>query len=268
LGQLFATVVEDKTNEYSDETREFVYKQFGTCLRAFLTIFEVTMVPGGFIAYRFLYDEIHPFVSLFFLFYNMIVTFAVVRVISALFLKATLAAGSADEEHMAQEKEIARIKYVEILKNVVAQDHLRGRQKGMIVDDGNGSPESGQKSYTSAEGGAFDEPEESTESMVTQEELFQLLKLPRMHDWLTDKEVALGEHETQWLYKALSREDGRISFSDFVDALLKMRGPARAAEVQLTLQETARVLDELKDMERTQDVMKGKMSAMSASFMV
>merc|ERR1712232_138756 len=41
------------------ELRDFVFKRFGTWTNSMLTLFEVTMSPGGFVNYRRLYEEVH-----------------------------------------------------------------------------------------------------------------------------------------------------------------------------------------------------------------
>merc|ERR1712048_1504757 len=87
------------------DLRNFIFNRFGTWTNAMLTIFEVTMSPGGFVQYRRLYEEVHPLFGIFFVVYVCLVTFAVVRVITAMFLKTTLAAASNDDARSLVEKQ-------------------------------------------------------------------------------------------------------------------------------------------------------------------
>merc|ERR1712110_1026472 len=71
------------------ETRQFLWESFGTCFQAYISMFELTMWPGAVAKYRRLYDDVGSYIALFFVGYSILVTFAVVRVITAMFLKAT-----------------------------------------------------------------------------------------------------------------------------------------------------------------------------------
>merc|ERR1719335_957692 len=95
---------EGTTDAESEELQMFIWTSFGTWTNAMFTIFEITMAPGGFIKYRRLYEEVHALFGIFFVLYVCVVTFAVVRVITAMFLKATLSASDSDEQDTAREK--------------------------------------------------------------------------------------------------------------------------------------------------------------------
>merc|ERR1712039_1066959 len=93
------------------DTRVFLWDTFGTCFQAYISMFELTMWPGAIAKYRRLYDEVSVVLSLFFVGYSILVTFAVVRVITAMFLKATLAAANADEDKLNDAKIHQRSEY-------------------------------------------------------------------------------------------------------------------------------------------------------------
>merc|ERR1719281_1786161 len=102
MAQVIQPFMEDATDK--PDLQEFIWKHFGTWTNAMFTIFEITMAPGGFIQYRRLYEEVHPLFGIFFVCYVCVVTFAVVRVITAMFLKATLSASDSDEKNTAKER--------------------------------------------------------------------------------------------------------------------------------------------------------------------
>merc|ERR1712100_561523 len=106
--------MEDTSNP---ELQMFIWKAFGTWTHSMFTIFEITMAPGGFIKYRRLYEEVHFAFGAFFVIYVCVVTFAVVRVITAMFLKATLSASDSDEEDTAREKSERWSNYVKSLED-------------------------------------------------------------------------------------------------------------------------------------------------------
>jgi len=87
------------------DTRMFVYDRFGTFFRSCITLFEMTFAIGtwGRVG-RVVIFSVSRWYALFFLGYLTLVSFAVIRVISAIFLKETLAASSKDADTlMAQE---------------------------------------------------------------------------------------------------------------------------------------------------------------------
>jgi hypothetical protein len=103
LAQVLRPEIQNMERDYDE--RLFLWKHFGTWVNSMFTIFEITMAPGGFIKYRPLYETVsNPLVAVLFLTYVCLVTFAVVRVITAMFLKATLAASDKDEKEGQDEK--------------------------------------------------------------------------------------------------------------------------------------------------------------------
>jgi len=168
------------------ETRIFLFDNFGTCFQAYISMFELTMWPGAIAKYRRLYEEVHPLIALFFVGYSIIVTFAVVRVITAMFLKATLAASNADEGHEAKLKENRRMAYVENLKLSMQNP---------------------------ACGGSL---------LLNKEELTLVHALPRMQEWLDD--VGFSSLEQEILFEALDIGSGQISYDAFIVAIERMSG--------------------------------------------
>merc|ERR1712100_693200 len=110
MAQVIQPFMEDKTGD--PELQIFIWEHFGTWSNAMFTIFEITMAPGGFIQYRRLYEEVHVLFGCFFVLYVCVVTFAVVRVITAMFLKATLSASDSEEQDTAREKSEQWSKYM------------------------------------------------------------------------------------------------------------------------------------------------------------
>merc|ERR1712083_212646 len=121
-----------------------------------------------------------------------------VRVITAMFLRATLAASQQDEEVASKEKAKAREDYA----------HRIAMQ---IDKDGSGG--------------------------LDEIEFAKLLDIPWMKDWVDD--VGLSTSRAKRLFNALDTGDGEILFSDFVGALLRMRGSPRASDVVTILHESA-----------------------------
>merc|ERR1712054_246758 len=109
-------------NDEEADLQKFIWNSFGTWTNAMFTIFEITMAPGGFIKYRRLYEEVHALFGMFFVLYVCVVTFAVVRVITAMFLKATLSASDSEDHDTAQQKSEHWSKYIQAMKSQEAGD--------------------------------------------------------------------------------------------------------------------------------------------------
>lgn len=120
MAQVLRPWMEDEGT--SKDLRDFIFYRFGTWTNAMFTIFEITMSPGGFVQYRRLYEEVHALFGMFFVVYVCVVTFAVVRVITAMFLKATLAASATDEHTTALDRAREQANYIMDLSSIVVLD--------------------------------------------------------------------------------------------------------------------------------------------------
>mmetsp|Transcript_34407 Transcript_34407/g.60883 ORF Transcript_34407/g.60883 Transcript_34407/m.60883 type:complete len:229 (+) Transcript_34407:2-688(+) len=190
--------------------------RFGTWVRSMLSIFEITMAPGGFINYRVISDQVHPAFGIFFAIYVCIVTFAVVRVITALFLKTTLSASDQDEAQLAADRARQQEAYARILHSSVAAAHGHYAETNWRMD---------------------------------KSDLEDIMATPQMDEWMRD--VELPPSEADRLFDALDQGDGLVSFNDFVTALMRMRGPPRAADAVVTRAETHKILGRLRKIEDT-----------------
>merc|ERR1719183_3166544 len=110
-----AQVIQPFMEDADPSLQDFIWRHFGTWTNSMFTVFEITMAPGSFIQYRRLYEEVHPLFGIFIIIYVCVVTFAVVRVITAMFLKATLSASDSDEQDTAREKSEQWSNYVKSL---------------------------------------------------------------------------------------------------------------------------------------------------------
>merc|ERR1719189_356276 len=124
------------------------------------------MAPGGFVQHRNLYDDVHPIFSFAIALYVCFVTFAVTRVITAMFLKETLKASETDSKHFDE--------HAQNLKEKSAREMCQG----IFPDQAN----SGQ--------GRIDEVGLET-----------LLNYRRVQDWL--QELDIHKDDAELLFRAL-----------------------------------------------------------------
>merc|ERR1712087_451152 len=94
LCQSLTSFVQDASNDF--ETRVWVNRMYGSSTKAYYTMFEVTL-SGGWPNYvRPLVEKVSPWYAVFYLVYVVCVVFALIRIITALFLKSTLSVAAED----------------------------------------------------------------------------------------------------------------------------------------------------------------------------
>lgn len=209
LAQVLRPYIEDDSQDF--EFRMWLWERFGTWLHAMFTVFEITMAPGGFINYRRLAAELNPLFGLLVAFYVCLVTFAVVRVITAMFLKATLAASDKDEDQQGNERRKKLEAAAAFAENLL-----------MSLEQTNA---------------------DCPTTWVDEAELVSLLEIEQMKEW-TD-EVGLQETEVRRLFRALDDGRGVIPFRDFIQVLRRMRGAPRCSDIVVELYESQLILKQL-----------------------
>merc|ERR1712008_94826 len=93
-------------DEHNDlATRIWVHRMYGSGHRSLYSVFEMTF-SGCWPNYvRRVIEEVNPLYVIFFVLYIMVIFFGMIRIISALFLKETLAQASHDTETMVLERQ-------------------------------------------------------------------------------------------------------------------------------------------------------------------
>merc|ERR1719387_1342486 len=109
--------IEDPDGDRALQTEVFWY--YGRWSHSMLTMFEITIAPGAWASSgRLLVYKVSRLYWLFFIPYVWGVTFAIVRVISAIFLKETLAVAADDKDTAVREREKKKAIYVEHLRKI------------------------------------------------------------------------------------------------------------------------------------------------------
>jgi len=191
-------------------SRERLWRTFGTMVRAWLTLFELTMAPGGFLQHRPLYDEVHPILSFGIAIYVCFVSFAVTRVITALFLKETLSASEKDNREAKETTKSFRKAYAAYLCAALEPDEQVGR------------------------------------SRIDKARMQKMLDLPQLQDWLKDME--LEREDAERLFTVLDVGDGSVVLTDYMRSLCQMSRHNRGYEVILHTQ-SDKVLNTLCDLQ-------------------
>jgi len=201
MGNLLQDYVKD--DELSLEHRQWLWEHYGTTYRATYTLFEVTF-SGAWPTRATRVLEVNQGFSLFFFFYVTVVVFAVIRVISAIFLKDTLDAAQNDAEQLVMDK-------------IATKAKLISRLEGMFkVMDGCGT------------------------GMITEERLTEIMENPKVAAYF--QTLDLDVHEGKALFHLLDNGDGEVTQDEFISGILRCKGEARAIE-QVAMHSELRILD-------------------------
>merc|ERR1719421_715011 len=115
VSQLVQPWILDETQP--NDIRLHAFRYFGTFPRACFSMFEITIALGAWskIA-RPLVEDVSPMFGVFFVTYVFGVTFAIMRIVTAIFLKETLKAAQADDEMMLRRQLEKEGEYVDQLR--------------------------------------------------------------------------------------------------------------------------------------------------------
>lgn len=172
--------------------RHEVYKYFGTFTRAFITTIQLTL--GNWVPVcRILLENVGEEWSIFIIIYILFITFAAMRVISAVFIVETQKVASTDEELLILQKE----RQIDRLNRNFA--------------------------------GVFKELDATGDGMVDWEEFQAVLLDQRVLIWLAALDLDLDQCEG--MFSLLDGGDGRISFQNFVKGVQRLKGGAKSVDL-------------------------------------
>merc|ERR1719428_168853 len=208
---LFAAVFMTQSLQqyFQDETadlaqRQQVYQFFGNFTRSLITMFEITLSPGTWgRCGRVVIFSVNRCYALFFLGYMGFVSFALIRVIAALFLKHTLASSAkASEVAMAETNKDPH--YVKQIYNVF---------KTMDFDD------DGQIQFS---------------------ELQVAVKDAKICAQL--ESLGVAPHEVLGLFTLMDDGDDEISFCEFITGIMRLKNIAKGVDLATLLYENKKLL--------------------------
>ncbi|CAK9096944.1 unnamed protein product [Durusdinium trenchii] len=184
------------------EVRQEVFRYFGTFTSTLLTMFEVLMANWA-PPCRILVDNVSEWYSLGFIIYRCLVGFAVLNVVSAVFLQQTMKVAAADQEVAMQQRQISA------------------------------------EAYTKKLEAFFKRLDESGDGVLTWKEFSAVLGSPKLQNWMATLE--LESHDLVNLFNMIDDGDGEISLEDFLHGARHLHGCASSiavAEVMATARRT------------------------------
>jgi len=210
--QMLMTVYMDQS--ISEDVRMWAYKMYGTPTRAMYTFFEMTFSGCWPNFARILVEEVGSAYAFFFIFYIGVVSFAMMRIVAALFLKETMRVAEHSERQMVIQN-IDKIYYccqelAEMFKKKVGFRHL------------------------------------------TFKELVRHLREPDMAHLVA--EIDIADHELLFLFYMLDESEGKmdavVSAEGFLNAAFLLKGLHCNHDVISVMQRSGKILRILKELDQ------------------
>lgn len=201
MGNLLQDFINDE--EADIDHRTWIWMHYGTSYRAIYTMYEMTFAGNWPIYARPVIENVSHVFVLFYITYITFIVFAVIRVITAIFLRETLEAANNDAELMVQEGLRRKATYIHKLESI------------------------------------FNAVDESQDGLLSEEELNELFRDSRVTTYLETLDIDVQQSEA--LFHLLANGHGEITCADFIDGILRCKGPARAID-QILMQKDVRHL--------------------------
>jgi len=189
------------------DDRKWVEENYGSASKALWSMFEITFSGGWPTWVTPLVEKVSLFYAFYFAVYVGGVVFAVIRIITALFLKDTLAVAANDEEMMLQRKAAERAQFATKLNELYRTADTTG------------------------------------DGMIDWSEFRVLLEYPEAKALFSS--IEFDTHEMESLFKLLDDGDGQVSFEEFLSGILRMKGTARSQDVLALMHDNRKILRQL-----------------------
>mmetsp|Transcript_26887 Transcript_26887/g.63067 ORF Transcript_26887/g.63067 Transcript_26887/m.63067 type:complete len:555 (+) Transcript_26887:140-1804(+) len=211
MGNLLLIFVENQ--EANPDDRLWIWTRYGTAYRALYTLYEVTFAGNWPTNARPVMEKVSHAYVFFFLLYVTLVVFAVIRVITATFLKDTLDAAQNDAEQLVVDRMNKKAKYVEQLEAVFK---------------------------------AIDQRRDGT---VSEERLNELLSHPQVAAYFNV--LDLDVQETSVFFHIIDNGDGEVTLDEFIDGILRCKGNARAVDSMAIRADLKKLTTKVNKIQRT-----------------
>lgn len=191
---LQAMQAEPNMSDEQVQVKQQLFVYFGTFSRSMLSMFEITL--GNWIPIcRRIVNDVHEGYSVIFIAYKCVVSFAVVKVITGVFLQETFKVATSDDEILIMQREKARTKLSRKMHALFAE----------CDDTGDGT--------------------------VSWEEFRDIIEDQRVRTWLSAME--LDVRDARDLFVLLDDGDHQISAEELVKGVSRLKGPSRALDMAL-----------------------------------
>lgn len=180
------------------EARFVIFEYFGTCSRATLTMFEITLGNWPPVA-RILQENVDEGYVAFSLCHKLTIGFAVIGVINGVFMQETFNVAASDDQLMMRQRERA------------VKLHVKKMEALFKVAD------------------------ESGDGYLDYEEFMHIVTNPHVKSWLAAQQLDVSDAEL--MFVLMYDGDGQITAKELVRAASKLKGPARSIDLHNLMRE-------------------------------
>lgn len=188
--QLSVNIIEDDSRDM--DMRLWMYENFGTAARSSWTMFECTFSGGWISKVNYVVMEVGASFAVFWITYIVLVNFAVMKVVGALFLKQTMTVASDDAERVVLEKMKHNKRYASQLQEI------------------------------------FSKADTSGDGIINLEEFEVMIDDPQILEMFAKMDIEVPE--IKMLFQVLSEDDGETDYCEFLEGALKMKNSARCID--------------------------------------
>jgi len=210
LCQMLAEFIADDSKP--SEARMRVHHYFGTFTGAVLTMFEITLA-NWITPCRTVYEDVHEWYAAIFILYRGCFMFAVIKVITAVFIAETARCTSSDDE-------------VTIVKT-----QQNKKEFGKKLEE------------------VFNELDVRNSNRLTWKDFETLVHDELMRTWLSTLDI--DTQDLEHLFGLLNHDgDGVVTKHEFLSGMTRMRGPAKSIDMLKLINKANYIINRLSDMQK------------------
>eukprot|EP00421_Protoceratium_reticulatum_P011283 CAMPEP_0168398948 /NCGR_PEP_ID=MMETSP0228-20121227/21841_1 /TAXON_ID=133427 /ORGANISM="Protoceratium reticulatum, Strain CCCM 535 (=CCMP 1889)" /LENGTH=485 /DNA_ID=CAMNT_0008412465 /DNA_START=45 /DNA_END=1502 /DNA_ORIENTATION=+ len=192
---------------HPEEELKEVWEYCGTFTRALYSMFEITLANWPTVG-RALSENVSEVFMLFSVLHKLTIGFAIVGVVNGVFMQETFKVAATDDTIMLRQKETA------------ARIH---RRKMKLL---------------------FEHADTSGDGQLTLDEFHEVVSDPQIKTWLASMEIDAADVDN--LYSLLDQTgEGRLSATELIRGMLKLKGPARAIDLANLMREHRLLIERL-----------------------
>eukprot|EP00930_Biecheleria_cincta_P059272 TRINITY_DN45017_c0_g1_i1.p1 TRINITY_DN45017_c0_g1~~TRINITY_DN45017_c0_g1_i1.p1 ORF type:complete len:564 (-),score=85.95 TRINITY_DN45017_c0_g1_i1:167-1831(-) len=199
--QALHTFIVDDANDY--ESRIWVNRTFGSFSKSLYSMFEITFSGGWPNLARPVIEKVSAWYAPLFLSYVVLVLFACIKVITALFIKETMSIAASDSVLAVQERMRSIHNYAQKLQRI------------------------------------FELADTSGDGLLSREEFHVAVQDPVVASYFAVLDIEINEVEP--LFELLNDGDDMVTIDEFCKGLTRLKGQARALDVVAITHEVSRI---------------------------
>ncbi|CAE7241336.1 SCN11A [Symbiodinium sp. CCMP2592] len=175
-----------------------IFQYFGTASRAMFTMFELTLANWTIVG-RSLQENVSEYFAIFNVAYKLVVGFAAVGIINAVFMQETFKVASSDDNVMMRQKE----------------RDLRLHTKKMKT--------------------LFEAADESGDGVIDLDEFRKIFELEEIRTWLSAQDLPVSNPDL--LFRLLDDGDGGLTAEELVKGVDRLKGSAKGMDLEAFVME-------------------------------